>query len=136
MADTYNVVTQYPGIDSLGGSQTQEVVFVGITTVPHGTYLEFPIPQAAYSATQVKDYSIGFSETVEAVWNNEWVVGVQWAQQVNPSNQLESVLLITVTSSSGNSSAVLTLPESKWAPSFWNPQIDSLHTELDDSEGL
>lgn len=136
MADTFTVVTQNPGLDTVGGQQTQDVVFVGITTKPHGTFVEFPIPQAVYSAQQVNDYSIGFSETVEAVWANQWVTGVEWSQRVNPSNLLESVLTITVTSSTQNSSSNIVLPESQWAPSFWNPLINNLHDELEAAENL
>jgi hypothetical protein len=136
VAATYTVVTQYPGIDSLGGTQTQDVIFVGITTIPHGIYLEFPIPTTVYSATQVADYGIGFSGTVEAVYDNEWVVGAQWSQIVNPSNMLESVLIITVTSTSGNSTGTVTIPQSQWAATFWNPPINNLHAQLDDAENL
>jgi hypothetical protein len=134
MATNYVVVTQYPGIDVIGGSQTQDVVFVGINTVPHDTYIEFPVIQSVYSAGIVKAAAIGWAQIIEAVWDEDWVVGVQWTQVVNASNQLVSSVIITVTSSSGNSTAQLTVPISQLGPQLHQPQITALHGQLDDAE--
>jgi len=136
MADNYTVVTQYPGIDVLGGTQTQDVVFVGINTVPHDTYIEFPIPQAGYDSHLVAAAALGWATIVETVWSEEWVAGVQWTQLVNDSNQLVSALIITVTSTSGNSTATLTVPIVSLGPKLHQAQITALHDQLDATESL
>ena len=38
MAETFTVVTQYPTVEYLGGTQTRDVVAVGYTTKPSGIY--------------------------------------------------------------------------------------------------
>lgn len=136
MADNFTVVTQYPGIDVLGGSQTQDVVFVGINTVPNGTYIEFPVLQSVYSAGVVEAAALGWATIIESVWAEKWVAGVQWTQVVNKANQLVSSVIITVESSSGNSTAQLTVPISQLGPQLHQPQITALHNQLDDAEGL
>lgn len=136
MADSFTVVTQYPGFDSLNGAPPQDVVFIGISTLPHGTYIEFPISEAAYKAGAVNAAAIGWATIIETVWTEDWVVGVQWTQVVNPSNQLVSSLIITVTSSSGNSTATLTVPITQLGPKLHQPQITALHDQLDAAEAL
>lgn len=136
MATSFQVVTQYPGIDTLGGTQTQDVVFVGITTVPNGTYIEFPVPASVYSSGVVDAAAIGWATIIETVWTEDWVIGVQWTQVVSPSNQLVSSLIITVGSTSGNSSATLTVPISQLGPKLHQAQITALHDSLDATEGL
>jgi hypothetical protein len=136
MATSFTVVTQYPGIDVLGGTQSQDVVFVGITTIPSGTYIEFPVPQSVYAANVVNAAAIGWATIVETVWTEDWVIGVQWTQLVNPSNQLESALIITVGSTSGDSSAQLTVAIDKLGPKLQQGQITALHDQLDAAEGL
>lgn len=136
MATSFTVVTQYPGIDVLGGTQTQDVVFVGIDTVPHGTYIEFPVPQSVYSSEVVNAAAIGWATIIETVWSEDWVVGVQWTQVVNAANQLVPSVIITVTSTSGNSAGQLTVPFSQLGPKLHQPQITALHDELDATEGL
>lgn len=134
MAENFTVVTQYPGIDVIGGSQTQDVVFVGINTVPHGTYIEFPVIASVYSASIVEAAALGWATIIETVWGESWVVGVQWTQVVNASNQLVSSVIITVTSSSGNSSATMTVPIQSLGPKLHQPQITALHNQLDAAE--
>ena len=79
MATSFKVVTQYPGIDSLGGTQTQDVIFVGITTVPNGTYIEFPVPASVYAANVVDAAAIGWATIVETVDINRFPSGVRVA---------------------------------------------------------
>lgn len=134
MADNFTVQTQYPGLLALGGTQTQDVVFVGISTIPHGTYLEFPLDAKIYSSKLVKSEGTGWATIVELVWDEPNVVGVQWAQSVNKSNQLQQELIVTVQSSSGNSAAQLTVPYSQLAPDRYKPMIEHLHAELDAGE--
>jgi len=134
MAANFTVTTQYPGLLQVGVTQTQEVVFVGITTIPHGTYLEFPLPQVGYNAAEVHQQATGWATVFELVWDEPYVTGVQWIQQVNPSNQLENAVVVTVSSTSGNSANQLTLPYAKLNPHDYQPLIHNLHTTLDDVE--
>jgi hypothetical protein len=136
MAATWNVVTQYQGIDTLGGTKTVDVVFVGITTVPHGTYIEFPIDRSVYSPGVVGGAADTYAGIIEAIWREAWVDGVQWTQTVNASNQLQSALIITVRSSSGNSTASFQTTIQNIGPQLDTQQIDALHAELDAVEHL
>lgn len=135
MADTYTVVVQYPGVVFLGGTQTQEVMFVGITTKPHGVYLEFPIPRAIYSPTQVADYALGYSGTVESIFTVSGVAGLEWVQTPNAGN-LESSMAITVQSDSGNSTAETTVPFGNLGTQTVAPIVKKLVASLNASEAL
>ena len=83
-ADTYTVVNQYPGLHTLGGTQTQDVVFVGITTLPHGNYL-FPVAKSVYAKDVVAGAALGWADIAETLWKQPHVVGVQQTQVVNQS---------------------------------------------------
>ena len=136
MATSFKVVTQYPGIDVLGGTQTQDVIFVGINTIPNSTYIEFPVPASVYSSGVVNAAAIGWATIIETVWTEEWVAGVQWTQVVNAANQLVSSVIITVASSSGNSAGQLTVAIDQLGPKLHQAQITALHDERDAAEAL
>src|SRR5580693_444419 len=110
MATWGHVVTQYPDIESVGGTKTQPVTVVGIETAAHQTYIEFRIPDSVYNETQVNDYGIGYSATVDQPYAWPGVVGVEWAQSANAANKLTDVLTIYVQSDSGRSQASVTVP--------------------------
>ena len=50
MADTFSVVTQYPTVEYLGGTQTRDVIAVVYTLKLSGLYFEARIPAADYTA--------------------------------------------------------------------------------------
>lgn len=136
MADIFDVVAQYPTTQFIGGTQTQEVVAVGIVTKPSGIYVEFLVPQKGYSANVVDAAALGQATIFETVASLPAVAGVQWAQTQNAAGYLVEVVIITVASTSGNSSAQLTVPVVQLGPQLHKAQILALRKQLDDAENL
>lgn len=136
MATDFSVVEQRPGLQAIGGTQTQDVVFVGILTNPSGIYVEFPVLQKGYSAEIVDGAALGWATIAETLAAQPNVVGVQWTQLVNAANQLVSAWVITVASTSGNSAAQITVENNRLGPGLDKAAIANLHAELDKSEGL
>jgi hypothetical protein len=134
MASNYSIVTQYPGIDSIGGNYTEDVVFIGFTTVPHGTYMEIPVEQTGYTASVAQLAASSWANLVEEVWSHDWVVGVQWSQIVDASNLLQSIVIVTVSSTSGNSTANTNLNVNNLAADVYGSTLEDLHNELDTAE--
>lgn len=135
MADTFTVVTQYPTVEYLGGSKTQDVMAIGIVTKPSGIYTEFRVPQSIYSHSIVNATALGYANIYETAAGLDWVEGVQWSQV--PSNgQLADQITFTVVSTSGNSSAQLSVLVLKLGPQLHQPQITALHNQLDAAEDL
>jgi hypothetical protein len=131
MASNYSIVTTYPGIDSIGGNYTEDVQFVGFTTVPHGTYMEVPVEATGFTAAVAQLAASSWANLVEEVWGHAFVVGVQWSQIVDPSNLLQSVLIVTVSSTSGNSTASTNLNVNNLAADVYGATLEDLHGELD-----
>lgn len=136
MADTFTVVAQYAGLDTLGGTQTQEVTFVGITTKPHGTYVEFPVAQSVYSKEIVNAAAIGWASIAEDLWATPNVVGVQQTQVVNPSNQLVYSWIISVQSDTGDSWSTITIANNDLGPQLGHDRIEALNAQLTATENL
>lgn len=136
MADTYTVVNQYPGLDTLGGTQTQDVVFVGITTLPHGTYVEFPVAKSVYAKDVVAGAALGWADIAETLWKQPHVVGVQQTQVVNQSNQLTYSWIISVESDTGDSWATLTIANNDLGPKLGLDRINALSAQLTGAENL
>jgi hypothetical protein len=137
MAYTHQVVTQYPETQTLGGTKTLDGMMVGYEIVvdqEFSVYLEVFIPQAVYNATQVKNYGIGYGGTIEGVFGVPGVVGQQWIQQVTAANQLQSAMIITVESDSGNSTGNFTIPFGKLDPKWVGPAAAKLIATLNDAE--
>lgn len=135
MADTYTVNVQYPGVVFLGGTQTQDVMFIGITTKPHGVYLEFPIPKKIYTPAQVNDYAGGYTGSVESIFTISGVAGLEWVQ-IPSGGDLESAMTVTVQSDSGNSTSTLTVPFGDLAVNLVKPLVTKLVASLSAAEAL
>jgi len=136
MAATFDVVSQYPGVQTLGGAQTQDVVFVGINTKPSGIYVEFPVLKTAYKASVVNAAALGWATIAETLAAEQWVSDVQWTQLVTAGSQLQPGWVITVESTSGQSAAQLTVANSDLGPKLDAAAILALHKQLDEAEAL
>jgi hypothetical protein len=136
MAATFQVVAQYPTLEFLGGTRTQQVMTVGIQTKPSGIYVEFRLPKLIYDDQHVNAAAIGWATIFETIATEDWVGGVEWAQRPTAGGQLQDVAVITVVSSSGNSSDTLTVPVTQLGPKLHQPQITALHEKLDSAEAL
>lgn len=136
MAATFDVVTQYPGVQTLGGTQTQEVVFVGINTKPSGIYVEFPVLKSVYKPTTVNAAALGWATIAETLAAEDFVSDVQWTQLVTAGSQLQPGWIITVESTSGQSAAQITVANSALGPKMDAGAIAALHKQLDEAENL
>lgn len=136
MATGFSVQNQRPGLLSIGGTQTQDVVFVGITTSPSGIYVEFPVIASAYSSDVVNAAAIGWATIAETIAAQPFVIGVQWAEIINAANQLVPAWIITVQGSSPDNAAQLTIENNKLGPKLGADRIKKLHDELAATEGL
>ncbi len=134
MADTFEVITQYPTVEFLGGSQTREVMAVGYRTKPSGIYLEVRIPRKIYSAAEVRNEGIGYAGTIEAIAALAGVEGITWVQTQRPDGTLLDSFDLYVSSSSGDSASSLRLPLSQMARVFAEPKINALRSQLDKAE--
>ena len=131
---TYDVVAQYPTVQFLGGTQTQDVVAVGIVTRGHQVYVEFNIPRNIYSAQEVKNYSTGYTGSVEQFFEVPGVTGVAWSQQPNASGNLIPTLTFTVESTSGLSAATFSVPLASATDTLVKARATALRKELNDAE--
>jgi hypothetical protein len=136
MAATYDVVAQRPGIQTLGGVQTQDVVFVGINTKPSGIYVEFPVLKSVYKPSIVAAAALGWANIAESLAAENWVTDVQWTELVTAGSQLQPGWVITVESTSGQSAAQLTVANSELGPKLDAAAITALHKQLDETEAL
>jgi hypothetical protein len=134
MADTFSVVTQYPTLEFLGGTQTQDVMAVGYRTKAHGVYFEVRIPRKLYSAAIVHDYGIGYTGTVEQFFANPNVIGGEWTQTPTAAGELQDNMVYTVSSDSGNSTGQVTFAFGNLITGTVNKAIDNLVTTLNDAE--
>ena len=136
MAATYTVLYQYPTVEFLGGTQTRDVMAVGYQTSPHNVVFEARIPKADYTAAEVASFGIGYSGEIEDVFTIPGVVDATWAQVANAAGFLIDELVLSVESTSGNSSATLTVSFGQMAKETLAPRVAALREKLDEVEGL
>lgn len=130
----FDVVTQYPTVEFLGGTQTRDVVAVGIVTRGHQVYVEFNIPRNIYNAQAVKNYATGYTGSVEQFFEVPHITGVVWSQEPNASGNLIPTLTFTVSSTSGLSAATFSVPLASATDTLVKARAAALHKELDSSE--
>lgn len=136
MADTFSVITQYPTLEFLGGTQTQDVMAIGYRTKAHQIYFEVRVPKKLYSTEIVHDYGIGYTGTLEQFFANPNVIGGEWTQTPTASGELQDNMTYTVQSDSGNSTGQVTFAFANLVTDKVNAAIDKLVTSLNNSESL
>jgi hypothetical protein len=136
VAATFNVVTQYPTLEFIGGTQTQDVMAIGYRTVDHGVYFEVRIPRKGYTPTNVHDTGLGYTATITEAFKNPNVIGGEWTQTPTAAGELVDNIVYTVASDSGNSTAQLVVPYSQLSPSLYDPKLAALAKSLNASEAL
>lgn len=134
MAANFTIVSTRPNTQLIGGTQVQQGISVGFVTIPNGVWAEVFVSQQPGIANIAKAAAMGYATILETLFTLEWVIGVSWSQRVNPSNLLIDQVTIVVSSSSGNSSDLLTVDVSKLGPRLHEPQIEALHEQLDELE--
>lgn len=134
MAENFTIVSTRPNTQLLGGTQVQQGISVGFVTIPNGVYAEAFVSQQSGIANIAKAAAMSYATILETLFTLDWVVGVSWSQRVNPSNLLIDQVTITVSSTSGNSTDLLTVDISQLGPKLHEPQIDALHEQLDELE--
>jgi len=103
-------ITANPDVETLGGTATRNVVVLAFQTVPHGVRAEWRVPEVGFDPSQTDQYVEALAIGIEELFGNPGIADVAWTQVTTPSQQLKDALLIYVTSTSGESSAVLTIP--------------------------
>lgn len=136
MAANYEPLGSYPDVEFLGGTLTRPVTVFRLRTIPNSVYAEMRVPTSL-----VKDIDLGkartdFAASFEKLFGNPGVAGVAWGQEQNAADQLENVVYIYVSSTSGDSSATLSFPYTKWTPTPWLAAAAAEQAFLDQSEGV
>lgn len=134
MADTYRILATRPNTQLVGGTQTQQGVSIGFVTIPNGVYAEVFVAQQPQLALIGRAAVLGYADILNTLFTVDWVSAVAWSQRVNASNLLIDQVTITVVSSSGNSTDVLTVDVDQLGPQLHGPQILALHNQLDSLE--
>lgn len=136
MADNYSIVAQYPTTEFLGGTQTRDVMAVGMRTRPSDIYFEFRLPRADYNARNVADSANGFSIILEQLTTITGVSGIQWIQQPTDAGQLRDALIVSVESDSGDSASSFVEPFARLTRKDVADRAGKLRAELNAAEGL
>jgi hypothetical protein len=130
----YSIVTQYPTVEYLGGTQTKDVMAVGVRTNDHGVYFEFRLDKKAYTAANVKSDANGYTIVYELLFDIDGVTDVEWSQQPTAAGELQDHVTVYFTSSSGNSSSFIDFPYSRFTQDIISAAVGKARAVLDDAE--
>lgn len=133
MAD-YTIVTQYPDVEVIGGTQTQDVQRVGAVTNEHGVYFETTLARADATTANIKAQVNGYTIVYEMLFDIPGVADVQWTQEPTPAGLLADHFIVYVESTSGNSSAPLDFPLVHLNQDYVAPRVAKLRASLDATE--
>jgi hypothetical protein len=115
---SYEFLLNEPTIQTLGSDIVRDAMRITYRAQPSGVVFSLLFaPVEIWTAQTVADQA--------QLWSDNWnqnalvpgVVGIATTQQVNAAGNLEDVALVTVSSTSGNSTSQLELPPREWLPS-------------------
>lgn len=134
-ASDYTIVTQYPDVEVLGGTRTQDVQVIGVVTGDHGVYWEGRVPRAMATTTNLHGLALANTVMYEALFDIPGVDDVQWTQEPTASGELQDHVLLYVVSASGQSTGVINAPLSLLTTDYINPRVAKLRAALNATEG-
>ena len=134
MAETYQIITQYPDVDTSGGVLAKDVMVVGTVTGGHGVYFERCYPRADFNEANAQADAQGFTIIFELLFNIAGVDVVTWGQQLNSANQLEDFVTVYYTSTSGESSNFVAVPFRRFTQDYIAAQVKKGRAVLDANE--
>jgi hypothetical protein len=103
MATDWTIISQYPDVETNGGSVARDVMVVGTLTTAHNVYFENRYPAKGFTAKTPLSNSKGFTIVFEQLFTIPNVAAVTWGQELNAANQLVDYVTVYYTSTSGNS---------------------------------
>lgn len=130
----YQIVTQYPDVQVLGGAKTQDVQTIGVVTSPNNVYFETSVPLKQATTATLQYTAQSYRDIYELLFTFPGVSAVQWYQQPNDSGLLVDHVRIYVTSTSGNSTSVIDIPYSQLGEYEDGKKIAALRASLDATE--
>jgi len=136
VANSFQVVRQYPDTEYLGGTQTRPVTAVGYRTIPYNIYFESRIPDASYNQTEVDNTGKVNSEPLIAVRALTNVTDVEWTQVTRPSGYVEDEIIVYYRTPTGNSEGSLITPFTGISAAVVQPLVDEAVSDLTASENL
>lgn len=133
-ATNYAIVTQYPDVEVVGGSQMQDVQVIGVVTQPNSIYFEVRVPRAKATTAYLKYTAQSYRDIYELVASKPGVSDVQWTQEPTPGGLLVDHVVIYVTTASGESTGVLDTPYAKLGAVLEHDDIGKLRASLTATE--
>lgn len=134
MAETWKIVTQYPDVETNGGQVARDVMVVGTLTTAHNVYFEFSYALKGFSKTTPLVNSRGYTLLLEDLFTIDGVEAVTTGDKLNAANQLEKILTVYFTSTSGDSDNFVTLPFSTWTKQHVEDLVAAGRAILDANE--
>jgi len=109
-AVSFRIVSQEPTIQVVAGGAVRDAMTIGVHENKYGLDFQFTISRAEWQGegTQVAAYD--YTSYIQEIAGADHVVGIAYAQDVNPSGLLVDVLYVTVATSALDQTAVATVP--------------------------
>ena len=134
MAAGWQIVTQYPDIETNGGNAARDVMVVGTVTSPHGVYFERRYPRKTFSANVAQIDAKGFAIVFEDLFKIDGVEAVVWGQALNAANQLYDEVSVYYSSTSGDSENFVVVPFRVLTQDFVATRVEAGRAVLDANE--
>jgi hypothetical protein len=130
----YQIISQYPDVQVLGGGSTKDVQTIGVLTSPNNVYFETSVPIAQATTSYLRYTAQSYRDIYELLFDYLATDAVEWYQVPNASGLLVDHVRIYVTSSSGASTSVIDIPYSQLGQYEDGTKIAALRQALDNTE--
>lgn len=114
---SFTVVSQTPTILVQGASSVVDAMTITINVTTVQVVASFTVPRTVWALAQTSTADEGiaslasqYAAYIEALGEQEAVVGISYAQDVNAAGYLIDVLIVTVATADGSQSAIATVP--------------------------
>jgi hypothetical protein len=110
-AVSFRVTSQEPTIKVLAGGRVVDAMTIGVHENKYGLDFAFTITRAEWQGEGTKVAAYDYTSYIQEIAGADHVVGIQYAQDVNPANGLlTDVLYVTVATTALDQTAVVTIP--------------------------
>ena len=136
MAGTYEILAQAPAFELVPPNKLRKVTEITGRALPSGIVFYFRVLPAAYTKAHVAAVASGIAEGLNKDANVPGVVGITIEQDVGANNEIREMGVVTVESSSGNSTAEIRELQTFLYLETFPARVAALRDKLDSIEAL
>lgn len=136
MADLFDIISSEPTVEVIPPNKVRPLRLITARSKPSGVVYFFAVRPPDFVASHVNLIAHDIAQALNKLADKPGVIDITMEQSVNPTDTVGQKVIVTVESTSGDSSGDVTLTWSEMFGADGYKKVATTRTQLDAIEGL